>query len=552
MTDRHFRDTLFVRNWRLGMVETTRYRGAPLLKNFARILMLMVSVVVFTGCTIDADFSADVTEGVAPLTVNFTNRTLPPGNYIWDFGEFTTDDVQFEENPTYTYTTPGVYNVSLTAVVAGPVQLESSIVTKSNYITVRAAEPPPPVPVLTGIYTFTPVSLDTIGGYGFTGTTLVANASAGPVVAGNAQSNIEFKGSIRDVGFIAGLNPAVDTVLWSQVVTDIIEGGPRDINIAAMSPLDDDYVLVGSRGDAIAGLSSGYVYRADSAGNAVWAQSLGDTLSRDGSPTMESLDDVLVRDGADGREIIVVGTSTILNPTLSSEIYLASLATDGTLRWETTLTVPDAFISSAEVELPTLNDGRFIIVATDARTSPRRLFLVLTAPIMDDPDGTHELFSATHQASGLNTTSLISHGGLPSIHVIGQRSPQENETTDLFLATFDEATFNIGSTDLYPEAGFNVLSQDAAFRNSAGARRIAVAGTAFRLGGASEGEPFTYAYMAVIKPDEIERVSSQRFDSTREGSLNAIGYAENGDIIASGGSDGLVLVVRTDSSGALE
>nr|WP_321431224.1 PKD domain-containing protein [uncultured Methanolobus sp.] len=60
-----------------------------------------------------ADFSANVAEGAAPLTVNFTDMsTYMPTNWTWNFGDGNTSTAQ---NPTHTYMSAGTYNVSLNA-----------------------------------------------------------------------------------------------------------------------------------------------------------------------------------------------------------------------------------------------------------------------------------------------------------------------------------------------------------------------------------------------------------------------------------------------------
>ena len=79
----------------------------------------------------NADFSGTPHQGVAPLAVSFTN--LSTGEFttcIWTFGDGGTSTNC--GNPNHTYTTPGVYNVSLT--VSGT--LGSNIETKTDYITV--------------------------------------------------------------------------------------------------------------------------------------------------------------------------------------------------------------------------------------------------------------------------------------------------------------------------------------------------------------------------------------------------------------------------------
>ena len=59
-----------------------------------------------------ADFSANPKKGPAPLTVNFTDKSTWSKGWDWDFGDGSTSNM---ENPSHTYTDPGVYTVSLTA-----------------------------------------------------------------------------------------------------------------------------------------------------------------------------------------------------------------------------------------------------------------------------------------------------------------------------------------------------------------------------------------------------------------------------------------------------
>jgi len=65
---------------------------------------------------LEADFKAVPTEGLAPLTVEFTNRSI--GDYsemLWDFGDGITSTVT---NPVHIYTSLGIYNPTLT--ISGP------------------------------------------------------------------------------------------------------------------------------------------------------------------------------------------------------------------------------------------------------------------------------------------------------------------------------------------------------------------------------------------------------------------------------------------------
>lgn len=77
-----------------------------------------------------ADFTADVTSGFAPLTVQFTDTSMGgPTSWHWTFGDGATSTVQ---NPVHTYTAPGIYTVSLTVNNA----FNTTSVTKPNYIVV--------------------------------------------------------------------------------------------------------------------------------------------------------------------------------------------------------------------------------------------------------------------------------------------------------------------------------------------------------------------------------------------------------------------------------
>ncbi|WFN34533.1 right-handed parallel beta-helix repeat-containing protein [Methanogenium sp. S4BF] len=63
-----------------------------------------------------ANFTADVTEGTAPLSVQFTDvSTNSPTSWAWDFENDGVVD-STEQNPTHLYTTAGTYSVNLTVV----------------------------------------------------------------------------------------------------------------------------------------------------------------------------------------------------------------------------------------------------------------------------------------------------------------------------------------------------------------------------------------------------------------------------------------------------
>src|SRR6185436_16046815 len=75
-----------------------------------------------------ANFTADPTNGVAPLTVSFTNLSSGATNYDWSFGDGQTSTAL---NPVNIYTNTGSYSVTL--IATGPGGTNS--VTFSNYVT---------------------------------------------------------------------------------------------------------------------------------------------------------------------------------------------------------------------------------------------------------------------------------------------------------------------------------------------------------------------------------------------------------------------------------
>jgi PGF-pre-PGF domain-containing protein len=87
-----------------------------------------------------ADFSSNVTSGIAPLAVLFTDASTgeAPTSWFWDFG----DGINSKNamNATHTFTTPGIYTVSLTVGNAAG----NNMVTKPSYIVVT--DPNAPLP----------------------------------------------------------------------------------------------------------------------------------------------------------------------------------------------------------------------------------------------------------------------------------------------------------------------------------------------------------------------------------------------------------------------
>lgn len=88
-------------------------------------------------------FSASVTNGYAPLTVNFTDESALAESWAWNFGDGTTST---EQNPTHTYNVVGTYSVSLTATNSKG----DSTLTKTDFISVKEIPELPVDGVLVG------------------------------------------------------------------------------------------------------------------------------------------------------------------------------------------------------------------------------------------------------------------------------------------------------------------------------------------------------------------------------------------------------------------
>lgn len=73
-----------------------------------------------------ADFTFNVSEGYAPLTVNFTDYSQNAINLSWNFGDGNTST---EENPLHTFVNLGTYTVSLTASNENGTDTETATIT---------------------------------------------------------------------------------------------------------------------------------------------------------------------------------------------------------------------------------------------------------------------------------------------------------------------------------------------------------------------------------------------------------------------------------------
>jgi PKD repeat protein len=86
-----------------------------------------------------AAFSADVTEGLQPLTVQFTDSSTPGSGeimgWLWNFGDGNTST---EQSPLYTYQNDGIYTVTLSVTNT---YNTTSVLQRQNYINVLPRYP---------------------------------------------------------------------------------------------------------------------------------------------------------------------------------------------------------------------------------------------------------------------------------------------------------------------------------------------------------------------------------------------------------------------------
>ncbi len=107
----------------------------------------------------EADFTADRRSGVAPLTVQFTDKsTNYPTEWEWDFDDDGNIDSD-EQDPEYEYSEPGVYTVTLT--VSNSMGDDRKV--RSDYITVKEA--PDTDVIFSGKVNLTPGEIFTVTAY---------------------------------------------------------------------------------------------------------------------------------------------------------------------------------------------------------------------------------------------------------------------------------------------------------------------------------------------------------------------------------------------------
>ncbi|MCP4640566.1 MAG: PKD domain-containing protein [bacterium] len=241
-------------------------------------------------------FTANVTTGDAPLTVEFTDLSVsdsqskPILTWFWDFGDGGTST---DQNPTYIYTEPGVYTVALTVATLIDAQTE----TKVGYINVTSQR-----------WTFT---------FGHDGTDdawgIVQTPDRGYVVGGATTS---FGAGGSDMCLVrAGADGVWD---WYNTYGDVGNEEARSVRRAP----DGGYVLCGWTDFNTAGGDDMYFVKTDSGGTQSWEARFGglmDDRARDVQPT------------TDGGYILAGRTRSF--GAGGSDMYLVKTLADGSETW---------------------------------------------------------------------------------------------------------------------------------------------------------------------------------------------------------------------------
>ncbi|AKB35374.1 cell surface protein [Methanosarcina siciliae C2J] len=144
-----------------------------------------------------AAFTADVTSGTAPLTVNFTDQSTGTlASWAWDFDNDGNVD-STEQNPSYTYTAEGKYTVNLT--VSSAEGSDSEV--KAEYITVTDSSTPGDQPdlIVSSIIPPSGITANTSCNIGAT----ISNT--GESDAGAFNATLSVNGEVVDTSTVSGI-----------------------------------------------------------------------------------------------------------------------------------------------------------------------------------------------------------------------------------------------------------------------------------------------------------------------------------------------------------
>ncbi|WP_128694285.1 PKD domain-containing protein, partial [Methanoculleus taiwanensis] len=272
------------------------------------------------GSTLAASFTANVTSGTAPLTVQFTDTsTGSPTTWNWKFGDGNTSSLQ---NPVHTYALTGNYTVSLTATNEGG----TANLTRTGYITVTRMLSDAP-------------ALEwqkCLGGSSVDGAWSVRQTSdGGHIVAGKTSSTDgDVSGNHgNDDAWVAKLEGS-GTLIWQQC----LGGSSTDYAWSIQQTSDGGYIVAGvtwsTDGDVSGnhGGSDAWVVKLNSSGNPAWQTCLGGS-SVDGA--------VSIQQTIDGGYIVTGYTFSndgdVSGNHGNRDAWVVKLDSSGNLAWQTCL-----------------------------------------------------------------------------------------------------------------------------------------------------------------------------------------------------------------------
>ena len=177
-----------------------------------------------------ANFTAAPTGGLAPLTVTFTDHSLPGPSgpitgWAWDFGDSGTSSLQ---NPTHTYTTPGNYTVTL--IVTGTSPDGTSTRVRTNYIRILDPALIKLYAALAGgdhttsdLYLVNPsnASMTSVGPIGYAVTGLAYDTTTGTLYGTTSARSASHPRSLITIDLSTGAGTLVAAITSGRVVHDI-------------------------------------------------------------------------------------------------------------------------------------------------------------------------------------------------------------------------------------------------------------------------------------------------------------------------------------------
>ncbi|WP_301665156.1 right-handed parallel beta-helix repeat-containing protein [Methanoculleus frigidifontis] len=177
-----------------------------------------------------ANFTAEPTDGDAPLAVQFTDASRNAESWSWTFGDGAASTGQ---NPIHTYTAIGRFDVTLTVGNA----IGTDTLTRTHYITVRDVPPEPPERAENFTLRDNGTSVTAVGGkqqVSFNATTGNGTVSGDEIVLTGGNMNV----TIRTDGLTTAGNVSVGNVTGvllesSPVSTDLGDLGNVSVNFNA-------------------------------------------------------------------------------------------------------------------------------------------------------------------------------------------------------------------------------------------------------------------------------------------------------------------------------